>query len=170
MSKFGPNGVLHSSNKLDWETPQWLIDYLSGIWNIHFDLDVCATAESSKAAAFISPQENALETDWWGNCWMNPPYGKEIGKWIERAWKQANFNHKVKHVVCLLPARTDTSYWHKYVSHGHIFFIRGRIKFVGAKDPAPFPSALAIFAPIQNPTVNYLDLRELIKKNNKKNK
>jgi len=77
---------------------------------------------------------------------MNPPYGRNItGKWVEKAYKSAKENGAT--VVCLLPARTDTKYWHDYCMKGEIYYIKGRLKFGGSKDAAPFPSALVVFRP-----------------------
>jgi phage N-6-adenine-methyltransferase len=134
--------VLFSSEKTDWETPQDLFDKLDEEFN--FELDVCATLENAKCAKFYSLVEEGLSNDWHGVCWMNPPYGKEIGRWIEKSYLESQ---KGATVVCLLPSRTDTRYFHDYCVHGEIRFIRGRLKFVGAKSSAPFPSMIVIFRP-----------------------
>ena len=109
----------------------------------HFTLDACATKANAKAPHYYTKVENALESRWYGNVWMNPPYGREIGKWMRKAWGEANYNADV--VVCLVPARTDTAWWHDYCMRGEIRFIRGRLKFSGQKNSAPFPSAVVIF-------------------------
>jgi site-specific DNA-methyltransferase (adenine-specific) len=75
---------------------------------------------------------------------MNPPYGREIGKWVRKAYETAQAGRQAV-VVCLLPARTDTAWWHDYAMKGEIRFLRGRLKFGGSKNSAPFPSALVIF-------------------------
>ena len=75
-------------------------------------------------------------------CYMNPPYGRTIGKWMEKAvneWRAGAI------VVCLVPARTDTNWWHTYAMQGEIRFLKGRLKFGGSKNAAPFPSAVVIF-------------------------
>ena len=77
-------------------------------------------------------------------CWMNPPYGKEIGKWMEKAYEESRKNGTT--VVCLVPARTDTAWWHDFAMRGSICFLRGRLKFGGSKNAAPFPSAIIVFA------------------------
>lgn len=74
---------------------------------------------------------------------MNPPYGREVGKWVKKACEESREN--AEFVVCLLPARTDTSWWHDYCLKGEIYFIRGRLKFGSAKNSAPFPSAIVCF-------------------------
>ena len=108
----------------------------------HFTLDVCALKENAKCKRFFSPKEDGLRQPWEGACWMNPPYGREIGKWMEKA---LNESEKGALVVCLVPARPDTEWWHKFALRGEIRFLRGRLKFGKAKSGAPFPSAVIIF-------------------------
>ena len=88
-------------------------------------------------------KQDGLQQNWTGMCWMNPPYGKEIGKWLKKAY-ESSINGAI--VVCLIPARTDTAWWHDYVMKGKIRFIRGRLKFGGNKNSAPFPSAIVVFS------------------------
>ena len=134
--------VMFSSKDQTWETPQNLFDKLDKEFN--FTLDVCATDETAKCNNYFTPKENGLIQEWKGNCWMNPPYGREIGIWIKKAWEESKKGAKV---VCLIPARTDTKYWHEYIFTyaAEIRFIKGRIKFGNSKNSAPFPSALVIF-------------------------
>ena len=133
---------MFSSKDQTWETPQNLFDKLDKEFN--FTLDVCATDETAKCNNYFTPKENGLIQEWRGNCWMNPPYGREIGIWIKKAWEESKKGAKV---VCLIPARTDTKYWHEYIFTyaAEIRFIKGRIKFGNSKNSAPFPSALVIF-------------------------
>jgi len=128
------------SKKSDWETPQELFAQLNE--SFHFTLDVCATPNNKKCNNFFSPEVDGLTKDWTGVCWMNPPYGREIGKWIKKAYEESL---KGAILVCLLPARTDTSWWHDYVMRGKVYFIRGRLKFSGHRNSAPFPSAVVVF-------------------------
>lgn len=137
------NTELHfSSAKCEWETPQDLFDRLNA--EHCFTLDVCALPENAKCERYFTPSDNGLEKDWGGVCWMNPPYGREITRWIEKAQKSVSAGEAEK-VVCLVPARTDTAWWHDYCTKGQIEFIRGRLKFGGQKHSAPFPSAIVIF-------------------------
>ncbi len=138
---------LKSSGRHDWETPQALYDELDA--EFHFQLDSCANADNAKHVNYYSPADEALWQRWKGTVWMNPPYGREIGSWIRKAHNEAQGGATV---VCLLPARTDTSWWHDYCMKGEIRFIRGRIKFSGASHNAPFPSAIVIFRPPGVPT------------------
>jgi len=146
--------VLFSSKSTEWETPAELFSELHReFW---FDLDVCATADNAKCAKFYNESDNGLIKDWHMDgkvCWMNPPYGREIGAWIEKAWSESLRGCRV---VCLLPVRTDTKYFHQFIWDMHnnrpkrgvdIRFLRGRIKFVDAKSSAPFPSMVVIFSP-----------------------
>ena len=79
---------------------------------------------------------------WSGTCWMNPPYGREIIKWMKKAYQESL---KGCTVVCLVPSRTDTIWWHDYAMKGEITFIKGRLKFGNQSNPAPFPSAVVVF-------------------------
>ena len=78
-------------------------------------------------------------------CWMNPPYGREIAAWVAKAYRSAKENGAT--VVCLLPARVDTRWWHDYCAKGEVFFVRGRLKFGGSENSAPFPNAVVVFRP-----------------------
>lgn len=137
------NESLVSSNTNEWGTPQKLFEILNE--EFHFTLDPCSNNENYKTGKHYTIQENGLLQDWSGErVYMNPPYGYETSKWIEKAFQESQ---KGAIVVCLIVARTDTSYWHdiifKYATQ--IRFIRGKIKFDGAKWNAPFASAIVIF-------------------------
>jgi phage N-6-adenine-methyltransferase len=146
--------VHFSSERMDWETPQSFFDEVNAEFNLH--LDVCATPQNAKLPDFLNPEEvDSLEEAWLrprlqtylgqrARCWMNPPYGRQIGKWMRKAYEES-LNGAL--VVCLVPARTDTAWWHDYAAKGEIRFIRGRLKFDGHRNSAPFPSALVIFRP-----------------------
>lgn len=134
---------VHFSSKTDeWSTPQDFFDRLNEEFG--FELDVCATPENAKCPRYFTKSENGLLQKWEGICWMNPPYGREIRQWVKKAYESALGGATV---VCLLPARTDTSWWHDYCMKGEIRFIRGRLKFGDARENAPFPSAVVIFKP-----------------------
>ena len=136
--------VHFSSQKTDWATP-WELFRAWDISHGRFHLDVCATAENAKCSKFFSPKEDGLNQPWEGICWMNPPYGRAIGQWIGKAASEAR-TARVLRVVCLIPARTDTAWWHDLViPYGKVHFLRGRIRFEDAKHPAPFPSAIVVF-------------------------
>lgn len=134
------NKAMLSSNTCEWETPQLFFDALNAEY--HFDVDVCATENNAKCERYYSKEQDGLSQQWKGICWMNPPYGREIGKWMRKAYESSLYGATV---VCLVPARTDTAWWHDYAMKGEIEFLRGRLKFGGSKTSAPFPSALIIF-------------------------
>ena len=136
--------VHYSSKTNEWETPQELFNRYNEIY--HFTLDVCATEENTKCKKFFTKKENGLLQNWSKDiCWMNPPYGREISKWIEKAYTESL---KGAIVVCLIPSRTDTIYWHNWIfPHAKIEFLKGRLKFSNSKYPAPFPSAIVIYTP-----------------------
>lgn len=141
------HSVHFSSATDDWATPQGYFDAVNKEFG--FTLDVCASNENAKCERFFTVSDNGLEKDWAGEvCWMNPPYGKTIKDWMKKAFQSSTSGATV---VCLVPSRTDTAWWHDYAMKGEIRFIRGRLKFGGAKNSAPFPSALVIFRP---PSVN----------------
>lgn len=125
----------------EWSTPQNVFDKLNKEFN--FTLDPCATDENAKCGLYYTKEDNGLSKNWGGHVvFMNPPYGREISKWIKKAYEESK-NGAI--VVCLIPSRTDTAYWHDYVMKGEIRFIRGRLKFGSAKNSAPFPFAIVIF-------------------------
>jgi len=130
--------VHYSSRTDEWETPLALFNALSDEFG-GFDLDVCATPENAKCSKYFTKVEDGLAQEWHGKCWMNPPYGRAIGSWMRKAHESGAF------VVCLVPARTDTAWWHEYAMRGEIRFLRGRVRFGGGKHCAPFPSAIVIF-------------------------
>lgn len=139
------NKGLCTSTTPEWETPQAFFDALDA--EFHFTCDVCATRKNAKVDYYFSRRKSGLRRPWARRCWMNPPYGREIGKWMRKAYEEALDGTLV---VCLVPARTDTAWWHDYAMKGEIRFVRGRLHFrlsSREKQPrrAPFPSAVVIF-------------------------
>ena len=148
--------VMFSSETPEWETPQNLFDGLDEDFN--FDLDVCANKENKKCYNWFSKEINGLKQDWHtanmykerSSVWCNPPYGREIGDWIKKAkLEYKKWGNKSGYsIVMLLPARTDTKWFHEYIYNKpnvEIRFLRGRLKFGGSKNSAPFPSMICIF-------------------------
>ena len=133
-----------SSKQEDWETPQSLFDELDSKY--HFTLDPCSTDENAKCAKHYTPDEDGLSRSWKGEVvFCNPPYGRKIGKWVEKCYKESTHAK----VVRLIPARTDTAYFHEYIyGKASIEFLRGRLKFERggvALNSAPFPSMIVEF-------------------------
>ena len=132
--------VHYSSNSVEWETPQELFDELNKEFD--FNLDVCATKENAKCKKYFTKKDDGLHQEWGQyRCWMNPPYGSEIGMWVQHA----AFTNLC---VSLLPARTDTRWFHDYIyknPRAEIRFLKGRLRFSGQKSAAPFPNMIVIF-------------------------
>lgn len=135
------NKGLLTSNTDQWATPQDFFDLCETQYG-KFDTDVCADASNTKCPVYFDKNKDGLKQTWTGKCWMNPPYGREIGKWMKKAY-ESSLNGAT--VVCLVPARTDTKWWHEYATKGQVTFIRGRLKFGNSKNSAPFPSAVVVF-------------------------
>jgi site-specific DNA-methyltransferase (adenine-specific) len=154
------NPVHFSSNSDEWSTPQWLFDLLDT--EFHFTVDVCANSRNAKCKRFFSPEMDGLKQEWpLGEvCWMNPPFS-DCARSIEKAYLSSLAGVTV---VCLVPARTDTIYWHRFVTKAYeIRFLKGRLKFGDSKNSAPFPSAIVIFKPGEHrrPRVRFVDLAEV---------
>jgi phage N-6-adenine-methyltransferase len=139
-SKLGNLAPLMSSKTDQWATPQDLFDQLDAEFG--FDLDVCASDDNAKCSRYFTEADDGLAQTWSGVCWMNPPYGEAIGKWVEKARESAEAGATV---VCLVPARVDTAWWWDNCRYGEVRFLRGRLKFGDSDTSAPFPSAVVIF-------------------------
>jgi phage N-6-adenine-methyltransferase len=130
-------GVHFSSGNDCWETPKELFDRLND--EFEFSTDVCAELQNKKVDHYFSPEDDGLAQEWTGICWCNPPYS-DCACWIRKAYETSR-NGTV--AVCLIPARTDTRYWHDYVMKAdEVRLVKGRVKFVGGRASAPFPSAI----------------------------
>jgi len=134
---------MFSSKKTDWATPQAFYDELNLEYN--FTLDPCCSTQTAKCQKYYTEEDDGLSKDWGGETvFMNPPYGRGIDKWIKKAYNEGM--KKDTTVVCLIPARTDTKYWHDYCMRAkEIFFVKGRLKFSSSQNSAPFPSAIIVF-------------------------
>ena len=132
--------VHYSQASEEWSTPTDLFAELDEIF--HFDLDACATALNAKCKTYFTKQQDALGKRWRGTVWMNPPYGRKIAAFMRKAYEESV---RGATVVCLVPARTDTKWWHCYARRGQITHLPGRLRFGGAQNSAPFPSAIIIF-------------------------
>jgi site-specific DNA-methyltransferase (adenine-specific) len=143
------SSVLFASNSSAWETPQWLWDELD--LEFDFDLDAAATPENAKVSFYYTEKDNALIRPWFNryegiqNIWLNPPYGRGVGAWVQKAYIESQ---RGATVVMLLPARTDTAWFHDWVlGRAEIRFLRGRLKFSNSVNAATFPSIIVIFRP-----------------------
>lgn len=135
---------------IEWETPHWLFKDLDE--EFAFGLDVCAMPWNAKVERYYTPSDDAIEQPWSGVCWMNPPYGRDLELWVAKAWGAAQCGATV---VCLLPARVETAWFHELVLGANetdtgadeIRFIRGRLTFEGAAREARFASIVVVFRP-----------------------
>lgn len=138
------NKALFSSDNEVWSTPQFFYDELNKEFG--FNLDPCANSENAKCDKYFTKEQNGLIQDWGGyTVFCNPPYGRKISDWVEKCYKEAQKPNTS--VVMLIPARTDTKYFHEFIYHKveEIRFIKGRLKFGDSKNSAPFPSMVVIF-------------------------
>ena len=137
------NSGLFSSNTDNWATPQNFFDELNS--EFHFNLDPCANEENHKCEMYFTKEDDGLSQNWGGNCvFCNPPYGREISKWVEKSYTESQKENTT--VVMLIPARTDTKWFHEFIyGKAEIRFIKGRLKFGDSKNSAPFPSMVVIF-------------------------
>jgi site-specific DNA-methyltransferase (adenine-specific) len=140
------NKGMFSSNSDEWETPERVMVYLSEFFT--FTLDPCATHENHKAPKYYTVEENGLIRDWSGETvFVNPPYSRGLmEKWVKKCWLESPYCWAI---VLLIPARTDTRYWHEIIMRyaSEVWLIKGRLRFSNSKNSAPFPSALVVFYP-----------------------
>ena len=147
MSTDRINRGIFTSGTDEWATPDSFMNVVREMWP-EFDLDPCALPSSAKATTYYTPEDDGLVQPWNGDLiWMNPPYGREIPRWVKRAAQAVKGGATV---VALLPARTDTAWWHDHVLPfaDEIHFVRGRLHFGGDHERsahnAPFPSVLVV--------------------------
>jgi site-specific DNA-methyltransferase (adenine-specific) len=136
---------MYSNKTIEWSTPQDFFNILDREFN--FTLDPCATLENAKCKKFYTIQDDGLKQSWkYETVFCNPPYEREISKWVKKCYDEGQFTT----VVMLIPSRTDTQYFHKYIYQkaDEIRFIPGRIKFGNSKNSAPFPSMIVVYGSI----------------------
>jgi len=138
-------GYMPVAKSHDWETPQWFFDKLDREFG--FDLDPASSHQNAKCDLHYTIEEDGLIQPWTGHTvWLNPPYGREINDWLGKAFNESTKNGAT--VVALIPTRSDTEWWHRYVMQAHeIRFVKKRLHFVhegGKTDSAPFPSVLVV--------------------------
>lgn len=136
--------VMFSSQTDQWATPQAFFDKLNE--EFHFTLDPCADEFNHKCEKYFTKEDDGLLQDWGGEIvFCNPPYGREIGKWVQKCFTEV-YCKKCGCAVMLVPARTDTQWFHKYINHkAEVRFIKGRLKFGDSQNSAPFPSMVVIY-------------------------
>lgn len=136
------NEVMFSSKSDEWSTPQDVFDNLDA--EFHFNLDPCCTHENRKCENHYTKEDNGLKHSWGGySVFCNPPYSN-IAEWVEKCYREGTKDNTT--VVLLIPSRTDTKYFHNFIyNRAEIRFIKGRLKFGGHSNSAPFPSMVVIF-------------------------
>lgn len=138
----------------DWPTPEWLYNKITRETNLGrpFVLDPCADATNKKCVKFYTIEDDGLKQPWapYGKVFVNPPYSK-VKNWVKKSFDESKLLKELDDVIVLLiPARTDTTWWHDYVAKAaQIYFLKGRVKFGDAKNSAPFPSAVVVFRPYE---------------------
>lgn len=135
------NSVVFRSSSVEWSTPQGFFDLLNKEFN--FTLDACASSSNHKCVKYYTLLDDGLSQDWSNETvWLNPPYGRGVGKWLEKLYKSNVVG------VALIPARTDTRYFHDWVvGKCEVRFVKGRLKFGDSKNSAPFASLLLVYSP-----------------------
>lgn len=136
--------LMFSSKSDNWETPIEIFNELNK--EFQFTLDVCADENNKKCDRYFTKEIDGLKQSWEGQrVWCNPPYGREVGKWVKKCSEEGNV------CVMLIPARTDTKWFHEYIyGKAEIRFLKGRLKFGGCKNAAPFPSMVVVFRKEKN--------------------
>ena len=148
-----------NSAKQEWETPDNLFRVLDE--EFHFDIDLAASSSNAKCDKYFSEKDDAMELAWQGTCWLNPPYGAngkyKLSEWVKKSFEEAECGKTT--IVALIPARTNTNWWHKYCMKAYeIKFIKGRPKFGGAKYGLPQPLAVVVFSGVHEmPRVSTLE-------------
>ena len=134
--------LMFSSKSNEWETPPDFFDKLNK--KFKFTLDPCCTPDNAKCKKYYTYREDGLLCSWKDEVvFVNPPYG-DVGKWVKKSYLESTVNGAT--VVMLIPARTDTKYWHNYVMKAsEVYFVKGRLKFGDSQNSAPFPSAVVVF-------------------------
>lgn len=152
-----------SSKTNEWATPQKLFDYLDDIF--HFTLDPCSTDENAKCSKHYTLEDDGLSKSWDNEVvFMNPPYGGHTAKWLKKAVDQRGGGTTT---VCLIVSSSDRSYWHEIIDKkaDEIWFLRGRVKFGGQKNTAPFASAIVVFKPnSEKREIKFVDIRDFHQK------
>lgn len=144
MARFDKNRF--RTDNQDWETPIDLFEMLNS--EFHFDFDLSASKENTKCRKFFSKEDDALSKDWNGVCWLNPPYGSNsinsLKNWVRKSFEETRKEGCV--VVMLIPARTNTEWWHRYCMKAkEVRLIKGRPKFKGNIHGLPQPLAIIVF-------------------------
>lgn len=139
------------SIKQDWTTPKILFNKLNEEFN--FEYDLAADKDNALCSKFYTKENDGLKQSWEGICWLNPPYGDKTSKmvdWIKKSYNDSQTNPNLT-VVMLIPARTNTKWFHNYcMKAAEVRFICGRPKFGDSKHGLPQPLILLVFKKVEN--------------------
>lgn len=155
--------IIGTSKSIEYSTPLAIIDPL--IKEFDLQLDVCASASNHKLPNYFTIQDNALTKSWHGNCWMNPPFDRNLGVWVKKAHKESQITEGTK--VCLFPVRSNTNWWNEVIQDAEIRFINGEVNFNDEPRGLWWPMCIMIFgekAKIKTfSTINYRSTRAALK-------
>jgi phage N-6-adenine-methyltransferase len=151
-NKFKSNDVVYS-------TPIKLFDYINKEFN--FKLDVCALPENSKCNKYFTPEIDGLIQDWKGVCWMNPPFNKDLKKWVLKAHSESKNNNSI--VCCLIPVRSNTVWWKDVCLDAEIRFIIGEVNFNNLERGLWLPMCFMIFGTNKKGQFSYIDYKKIRK-------
>jgi|SRR6185437_756283 len=154
------NQALFSHKTVEHQTPKWLFDTLTSVY--HFDLDAAASVENAQCSKFFTKEDDAFTKKWHEHgdyIWLNPPYGKDIGSWLGKAFIESLQGAVV---ICLLPARTDTKWFqHAAPRAEYVLFLKGRLKFENTASTAPFPSVIFAFGKTSHTAAEWETIKKL---------
>jgi phage N-6-adenine-methyltransferase len=155
--------IIGASKSIEYSTPSAIVQPL--IVEFDLQLDVCASSKNHKLPNYFTINDNALNKQWHGNCWMNPPFDRNLGKWVKKAHHEAKQNGGTK--VCLFPVRSNTSWWNEVCPDAEIRFINGEVNFNDEPRGLWWPMCIMIFGEKAKvgtfSTINYRKNRAALK-------
>lgn len=149
------------SDNIIYSTPHKLFDVINQEFN--FNLDVCALPENAKCKNYFTPEIDGLKQDWTGICWMNPPFNKELKKWIIKARDESKKHNSI--ICCLVPFRGNTIWFRDVCMDAEIRFIIGEVNFNELERGLWLPMCLMIFGTKRAGQFSYIDYKKIRKEN-----
>lgn len=150
------------SDSIEYETPQILFDKLDKEFN--FNLDVCASDQNYKCKKYYTKEDDCFTKEWMGNCWMNPPFSRNLSKFVLKMHDEYNKNGGIK--VCLIPVRSNTVWWSKIIHDAECRFINGEVNFNNEKNGLWLPMCILVFGNGKKGTCSIINYREMLKNSN----
>jgi phage N-6-adenine-methyltransferase len=139
-------GIIGQSKSIEYSTPLEIVEPLIKEYNL--TKDVCASSLNCKLPDYWTKNDNALLKQWTGNCWLNPPFNRELGKWVKKAHSETIKNGGTK--VCLIPVRSNTKWWAEVSKDAEIRFINGEVNFNNQVRGLWLPLCILIFGELAN--------------------